>query len=210
MQFYTSTVSYAQTTFPKNKAWDPDVLPASLQTDVCFASIAVVPEGKHDVTACAGFEAQWRRVVPGVLSSLEAPELACFVWAVGPLLDDGLIRVFPHIVSIGNDIARYSIEGVDFLEESGYRYGRVVFEYRRDAYEELMADDGIDLEYTKLYVMFFPEACVAEAISKSFDEIGIRWIVEHNCLALAPFRHFEGYYLVGRTRTVDAALRRVE
>lgn len=207
MPVYFVAVGYESTTFPQAGAWDRGGLCPEKRSELSVVSIGV-PPGKHDVDMCPVYEEEWRRRAPSVLSSLNPGGRVSFVWAEGPMDAKGLLEIFPYMAGAG--LPRYHVESVTHILRDSYAYSWVSFEYSREGFESLMRNTEVDLEYTRLRLLWFDERWVSRLVPKPFESIGLAWILDNDALALSFHRHFEGCYVLGRRDTVEGALRRVQ
>jgi hypothetical protein len=143
-----------------------------------------------------------------VIKLLTGESKVCFIWAEGDIDSPGLFRVFPYI----NGKERYYIPQLTRTTKAtsaNLHYGWVSFEFDEPMFLEMMQDEYLDLEYNRIFVIILEEPLVEKVISTRFEEIGLEWLLKHGAMALSPFRHFEGYYLVGDCDIVGTAVERV-
>jgi hypothetical protein len=104
---------------------------------------------------------------------------------------------------------RYHIETLTSLDLAGYYSCWISFEFCKGSFAGLMKDEHIDLEFTTSCALVVEDELVESIITQRFNEIGITWVLEHDAVAVAPFRHFEGCCVLGMRSTVDEAIERV-
>jgi hypothetical protein len=206
MVLHVGPVDYANTTFPQSGSWDLATLAPGERSLFDVRSIAAAP-GKHEVAMCAGYEAEWRRAAPSVISALNDAPRACFVWAEGPMDSNQLPYVFRYMAGINTP--RYHVEGVTHVEKGSYVHSWLCFEYARDSFELMMADEETNLEYTRLYMLWFDERWVSQLVPTPFQSIGLPWLLANDAMALSFHRHFEGCYILGTRGRIENAVRRV-
>lgn len=206
MRLYIREVDYGETTFPQEDPWGLCVLSEALRGEVVVQNISSAPAGKHSLDECAIYEERWREQSPEVISLLRGKARVCLVWAMGPMDWNGLVHIFPYMIGCENDVPRYHVESVTFLDDTGYRSSWVAFEFYKRSFTAMIRDDALDLEIVRLFALIIPEGFVQELITRSFHSVGLGWIVEHDAIALAPHRHFEGYYALGRRDRLGKAL----
>jgi len=196
-------IELEHTTFPQTTGWVESNLSEAERQQFRVINITACPPGKHEVSACPGYERQWKEAVLDVLKSIRPPGAAALMWAHGPMEEDGLPQVFPYLVDDTRNANRYHINGITFLDRSGYRHSWLSFEFSRGAFKRMLQNDALDLEYTRLYILFLGDDHVADVIRKPFPGISLSWIIQNNAVAVCFHRHFEGCYVLGRRDVVE-------
>ena len=210
MTLYIDDIPWETAAFHRCAEWDSQLLPGDMATLLATKTIAVCPRGKHDLSLCDGFERQWRQEAGRVLTSITQAEGVCLLWAAGPMEAENLLRVFPHIVGHGETRTRYHVPSVTCDSLIGYCSSWVAFEFCRPSFDDLMSDEDVDLEFTRLYGLVLSEGQLVQVLTRPFWSIGLRWVLENNALAIASHRHFEGLDVAGQRDLVERAVSQVE
>ncbi len=210
MNLYVHRVDLADSPLPSSELWDLNRVGRSVAAQLVVEEVSAAPAGKHDLAMCPQYEGIWRLHAPTIVSLLAGPERGCFVWAMGPLTCDGLVRVLRFVDCWNDGGARFHVEGVTSWERRpGYRTSWILFEFQKETFAEMMGDESLDLEFVSLRMLLLGEGSAAELPARSFDEFGLRWIVERGAIALLANSHFEGCAVVGSYDAVGQAMARI-
>lgn len=189
----------------KRRAWDLDAMSTHERDEFVAWEVTYAPEGKHDLSLCESLERAWRTAFPTVLATMTPQEQSCVLWAHGPMLPDGLLRVFPWMVDECCSSPLYHVETVTYNEPGdGYLYSWASFRFSYENCRQLMQDPQLCLETTRVYVIIARDETLRDVITTPIWEIGPQWLLEHDAVVMMPSSHFEGGYVCGRKQTVEA------
>jgi len=187
-----------RTTFPETQAWDWDSLDDDGRKEFLLAMIrfAAAFESSDDPDV---MDMEFRKCAGELVEHITRQFPTCFVWACGPVEWDGILKVFPYMVRGDTAINRYHIEGVTYATLDGYTHSWVSFEYNAESFGYLLADEEIDLEYTRLTLLAFDESKLNlfDLITRPIWEIGLDWCHRNGALAVTFERHWDRAYLLG-------------
>lgn len=206
MQLHIRSVPYSETTFPEGDAWA--ITPQCAPEEVDIQEVSTAP-GEHSLEDCLVYEGQWRERVTSVITALKGEERTCLVWAYGPLESDGVLLIMRYVDYWIDKGTRYHFQGVTYPGGRGYCSTWVTFEFDSETFEVMMRNESLELEYNRLSMILCAHELIGEMLEKPFQKIGVRWILEHDAIALSFISHFEGCYVFGRKATVTRALDRV-
>jgi len=210
MPLYIGRVLLSEVRMPYGQDWDPARLPVSATSQVLAYEISSAPEGKHDLGLCAEYESVWRRNAPIIVDLLKGDDRSAFVWASGPLVSDGVLVVLRYVDEWNDSGARYHVEGLTSWDGiPGYCTGSVTFEFRKDTFERMMADESLDTEEVYLPMLLVPHKLTSHLRGRPLEAFGLRWLLDNDALALLPMVHFEGYVVLGSADTVTHAVRQI-
>ena len=206
---YVDDCELRNSAFPQAASWQEEYARTLYKSSLLTKTVTVAPRGKHSAEACETYERQWREVAPELLRLLKGEEQVAFVWAKGPMESGGLPDLMPYIVGTNPWGDRYHVQAVTFTDRNAYTESWVSFEFCRESYERLMHDEWVDLEFVRQCVLFFDETAVEDTVSRWFGDLGLAWVCEHEALALAYHRHFEGCDVVGARARIEEAMEMV-
>lgn len=210
MPLYIRHVNLSGSWMPAGRDWEPTRLPVGAASQIRAYKITSAPEGKHDLALCAEFESIWRRNAATIVDLLRGDERSAFVWASGPFLSDDLLVVLRYVDEWTKSGARYQVDNLTSWDgQPGYRTGRVTFEFRKDTFERMMADESLDAEEIYLPVLLVPDRLISGLPGRPLEAFGLQWLLENEALALLPMGHFEGYVVLGSANAVMDAVRRI-
>ncbi len=69
--------------------------------------------------------------------------------------------------------------------------------------------EKLDFELLHMSGIIMSRGAVKEMIARRFEQIGARWVVEHDSIAWTHTRHFEGIDLLGEPGLVEEAMTRI-
>jgi hypothetical protein len=169
------------------------------------AKVSTCGTGKHNLDQCEAFESAWRLRASATLQAL-AGDRTLILWASGPVCSGCLPEVFAHV--LGEEL-RYHIAACTSCDKVGYHSSWVSFEFHADRFESLLRNRDLDLELTSLEGLFLDEELVGSVLTRPFLDIGLQWMIEQSAIGISSTSHFEGVYVFGLSREVDAALKRL-
>ena len=209
MRLYTEDCNLERSAFPGDSSWRTEDAGTLRAAGLAVKTVTVAPPGTHSLEACETYERQWREIAPELVSLLKGAHGVAVIWARGPMESHGLPNLMPYIVGTNPWGDRYHVEAVTFTERHAFTDSWVSFEFCRESYERLMQDDWVDFETVRQYALFFDESAFAETLPQWFGNLGSQWVREHDAIALAHHRHFEGCDSIAGREEMLWALKRI-
>jgi len=155
-------------------------------------------------------EKEWRELLPRIVEAVTASEHDVGIWADGPLESGMLLNVYPYIDCVERGGNVFHIEGITATDSSTEHRSWLSFIYCESSFVEMMKDEDLNLEYTRLYMLFAPLPLVVEALNKRIFTISLKWLLEHKAILMSFKRHFVGGYLVGHSNVIAEAEHRLD
>jgi hypothetical protein len=167
--------------------------------------VGAAAPGRHELDECAKIEREWRSSFLGLVQAIVSSNECCLLYASGPMYQHGLPELLPFVAGSARKVGMFHIEGVTFVEPTGFVYGRCAFEFDAYSCREMLQQETIDLESIRLYGLIAGHDAVRDVLTDPIWTIPPRWFVENRALALAPFSHFEGCTVIGERSRAEMA-----
>ena len=209
MRLYMDDCDLKRGAFPEVSSWRTEDARTLQAAALAAKTVTVAPAGKHSLEACETYERQWREIVPELVAVLKGAQRVAVIWARGPMQSNGLPHLMPYIVGTNPWGDRYHVQAVTFTERHAFTDSWVSFEFCRESYERLMQDDWVDFETVRQYALFFDERAFADTLPQWFGDLGLQWVRQHDAIALAHHRHFEGCDIIAGQEGMSRVLKRI-